>query len=246
MNATGEITKLSVTGCYALAWRSFSKWWIPLCLISGLVVVFQIVPRVLVRTDMDEFKTTTRACVTALIENDLTALETVTAEAAQRSYALSRKLMAYGLYLFPLIALLTVVLLMYANWAVKDQRQARMPLPALAWIAVVHVLLAIGKLTAFLFFVVPGVYLYIKLLFVSLVMLELKKSAGEAVRISWQMTRGNFWPLLLLMIMNTGLQIVALPTIVGEIPVTGFANTTRAAAFRMLLGPPPPPPPPAG
>jgi hypothetical protein len=54
------------------------------------------------------------------------------------------------------------------------------------------------------------------------------------MRISWQMTDGNFWRLFLLMFMNTVIQTVSMPTIIGGIPATGFANTARAAAFRML------------
>ncbi len=65
-------------------------------------------------------------------------------------------------------------------------------------------------------------------------MLEGKKSAMAAIKISWQITKGNFWKLLLLVLLNMALQLVALPTIIGAIPVTGFANTARAAAFRRI------------
>ncbi|MBU4128553.1 hypothetical protein KJ582_00365, partial [bacterium] len=52
--------------------------------------------------------------------------------------------------------------------------------------------------------------------------------------ISWQMTRGNFWELFLIVVINTGIQFLSLPTVIGTIPVTGFVNTARAAAFRMI------------
>ena len=123
---------------------------------------------------------------------------------------------------------------MYANWAVKNRREKRRPLPTLIYIAIVHVILAIAKMLAFFFFFIPGAYLYIKLLFVSLIMLEEKKGAREAIQMSWQMTEGNFWKLFLLVVVNSGIQMLAMPTIIGEIPATGFANTARAAAFRML------------
>jgi hypothetical protein len=226
--------KLSVIGCYVLAWRCFSKWWIPLCVISGIVVVFQIIPRILVRADVNELEATTRSLVTAVLQNDLAELEEISAKVAAQTGVLMRKLTTYGLYLFPIVALLTIILLMYANWAVKNRQEARRPLPTLVYIAFVHVMLAIAKLSAFFFFFVPGAYLYIKLLFVSLIMLETKKGASAAIRISWRMTSGNFWRLFLLVLMNTGIQLLALPTIIGEIPVTGFANTARAAAFRMI------------
>ena len=227
--------KFNVIGCYALAWKSFSKWWIPLCLISGIIVVFQIAPRVFVRKDMNELRITTRSFVTAFSENDLDRLEEISLKVTAQTGMLLRKLMRFGMYIFPLIALLTIILLMYANWAVKNRQEKRRPIYTLVYIAFIHVVLAIVKLLAFFFFFLPGAYLYIKLLFVSLIMLEEKKGAVAAIKSSWQMTSGNFWNLFLLMLMNTGIQLLALLTIIGAIPVTGFANTARAAAFRMIL-----------
>ena len=226
--------KLNVIGCYALAWKSFAKWWIPLCVISGIIVVFQIIPRIVLRADMNELRITTRSVVTAVWDGDYAELEEISPKVAAQTGILMRRVTTYGLCLFPLVALLTVVLLMYANWAVRNRQDKRRSVSNLVYIAFVHVMLAIAKLLAFLFFFLPGAYLYIKLLFVSLIMLEEKKGARAAMRISWQMTRGNFWELFLLVLMNTGIQMLALPTIIGEIPVTGFANTARAAAFRMI------------
>jgi hypothetical protein len=226
--------KLSVIGCYGLAWRSFAKWWIPLCLISAIVVVFQVVPRLRLRADVDELKTTTRSLVTAVVENNQAELEKISPNMAAQAGVVMRKRALYALCIFPFVALLTVVLLMYANWAVKNKREERRSLPTLVYVAFVHVMLAIAKLLAFFLFFLPGAYLYIKLLFVSLIMLEEKKGARAAIRISWQMTTGNFSKLFLLVLGNTVIQLAALPTIIGEIPATGFANTARAAAFRMI------------
>lgn len=226
--------KLSVIGCYGLAWRSFAKWWIPLCLISGIIVVFQVVPRMRLRADVNELRTTTRSFVTAVLENDQVELEKISSTMAAQTGVVMRKRTISALCLFPFVALLTVVLLMYANWAVKNKRGERQSLFTLVYVALVHVTLAIAKLLAFFLFFIPGAYLYIKLVFVSLIMLEEKKTASAAMRISWQMTRGNFWKLFLLVLGNTALQLLFLPTIIGEIPVTGFANTARATAFRMI------------
>jgi hypothetical protein len=226
--------KLSVIDCYTLAWRSFSKWWIPLCLISGIVVIFQIIPRILVHDEVRELGTSASSFINAFSENDRDRLEEISQKAAAQTGALVRKLTRLGLYVFPLICLFTVILLMYANWAVKNSKDTKRPFYCLVYIAFVHVILAIGKLLAFFLLFFPGFYLYIKLLFVSLIMLEGEKSAMAAIKISWQITRGNFWKLLLLILMNTALQLAAVPTIIGAIPVTGFANTARAAAFRRI------------
>ncbi|MGB2824400.1 MAG: hypothetical protein WBF17_25720 [Phycisphaerae bacterium] len=226
--------ELSVGACYALAWRSFSKWWIPLCLISGVIVVFQLVPQLLVRSDVNELQVAAYTLATAVSQNDAAKVQEISSKLTAQMAELAHKLARLALLTFPLIGLLTVVLLMYANWAVRDRHERRRPLAVLMYIALVHVVLAIGKLAAFLFCFVPGAYLYIKLLFVSLIMLEEKKGAAEAIAISWRMTRGNFWRLFLLILMNTGIQMLSVPTIIGAIPATGFANTARAAAFRMI------------
>ncbi|MCK4818239.1 hypothetical protein KA005_20890, partial [bacterium] len=184
---------LSISRCYVLAWKSFSKWWIPLCLISGIIFVFQIIPRILMRAEMNELKITAHSSINALLENDLDELNEISLKVTTQMAAFMRKSAKIGLYVFPLVALFTIILLMYANWAVKNRQETRRPLTTLIYIALVHVMLAIGKLLAFFFFFFPGAYLYVKLFFVSLIMLEGRKGAGEAIKISWQMTRGNFW-----------------------------------------------------
>ena len=226
--------KLNVAECYALAWRSFSKWWIPLCLISGVIFVFEIIPRILVRAEVNELTIQSRGVITAVLENDLDKVEEILPQITARAGLLIGKLVRLGLYVFPLIALFTIILLMYANRAVKDSRGLTKSFLFIVYVAVVHVVLAISKLLAFFFFFVPGVYVYIKLVFVSLIMLEERTGAWTAVRRSWLMTRGNFWELFLLILMNIGIQFLGVLTVLGAIPATGFANTARAAAFRMI------------
>lgn len=226
--------KLSVTDCYKLAWKSFSKWWIPLCLISGIVVIFQIIPRILVRDEVRELGTTASSFLNAISENDQERLEEISEKAAVQTSTLMRKLSKSGLYVFPIVCLFTIILLMYANGAVKNSKEIQRPFYFLVYISIVHVVLAFVKLSAFFLLLFPGVYLYIKLLFVSLIMLEGENSAAAAIKTSWQITRGNFWKLFLLILMNTALQFAVAPTIIGVIPVTGFTNTARAAAFRRI------------
>ena len=226
--------KLSVAACYALAWRSFSKWWIPLCLISGGLTVFQFGPRILLHSDVKKLQATASTFMAAAMRNDVDDMPRISAEISAQAFLLAREFAKFTLYLLPLVALLTVILLMVANRAVGSRHGKGRSPGAVAYIALVHVVLVFVKLGAFLFLIVPGVYVYIKLLFVSLVMLEDNRGALAAVKASWRMTRGNFWRLFLLILMNTGLQVLATVTVVGLIPATGFANTARAAAFRMI------------
>ena len=99
--------KLSVISCYALAWRSFSKWWMPICVISGIMVVLQVIPRIVVRADMTELEITARRLVTAVLEDDHVALEKIAPKVAAQTGLLTRRFTTYGLCLFPLVALLT-------------------------------------------------------------------------------------------------------------------------------------------
>jgi len=137
------------------------------------------------------------------------------------------------------------VLLLYANRAVKhERRDMSLPTGRVIHAALVHFLLALVKALAFLCCVVPGVYIYIKLYFVPLAMLE-SDGALSAIRRSWRLTSGSFWQLLAIIFINGTIQILAFPSIIGAIPATGYANTVRAAAYRRLSGcePTPPPPP---
>jgi len=87
----------------------------------------------------------------------------------------------------------------------------------------------------FFLFIVPGIYIYVRLFFVSLVMIESKCGAREAAVTSWRMTGGhNFWPLTILLMMNVGVNAVAGVTVIGLVPSVGFTNTARAHAFQTL------------
>jgi len=224
--------QLSLKQCYSLAWKSFAKWWIPLCLISAFIFIFEFIPRLLLQKDVSAFLNATHAYAAALSTGQSAQVKQE-AIATQASILIG-KFMKIMPYIFPFIAFLTVILLMYANWAAKNKREARNPLFNLIYIAFVHVVLAVVKLITFFLLFFPGAYLYVKLLFVSLVMLESKKGAGEAIKLSWRMTNGNFWKLFLLVVINTMIQLLGLAMVIGIIPATGFVNTARAAAFRLL------------
>jgi len=166
-------------------------------------------------------------------QNDTARMNNAIHNVRQAINTAAKKLTRLTAYVFPFVALLTVILLMYSNIAIKNRRDRR-PLGRLIYITLVHIVLAFIKAFAFCFFILPGFYVYIKLMFVSLIMLEEDSTATEAVQKSWQMTTGNFWRLFLLIFLNTVLQTGSLLTIIGFIPATGFVNTARAAAYHQL------------
>lgn len=220
---------------YKLAWKSFRKWWIPICLVSLLIFIFEIIPRILVSSEFQNFNTSVKQLTSAIIQNDADRIKLLSIEIQYEIRIILNKIIQTTAIVFPFIALATVVLLMIANWATKDKKGERKSVLSLIYIACVHIVLACIKLLAFLLFIIPGVYIYVKLLFVSLLMLEEDMSAWEAVRRSWIMTNGYFISLFLLTALNSIIQFLLLPTIVGLIPGTGYVNTARAAAFRLIL-----------
>lgn len=228
----------SLLECYAVAWRAFRKWWIPLCLISGFILIFEITPRIMLAADktdlVQRFSESIGPLMTAASEQDLETQDALVMGLLEPLSNYLAGTLKWLAVVAPFVAVLTIILLMWANAAVKDHRE-RNTIGRTLYVTVVHVFLSLVKMTAFLFLLVPGFFIYVRLLFVSLIMLE-DKTCGmlEAIRRSWAMTEGNFWPLLGLFVINSTSQMVMALTVIGVIPVTGFANTARAAAFQML------------
>jgi len=199
-------------------------------------VVFKIVPRLMIDEDMNQLSVTMEQFAQAAMGDDLVAMDKASHSMMSQTFSLMWKVLKVAGPMLPFVALLTVLLLMYSNWAVRDRKSTKRPFLALAYISLVHVILACVKGVAFLFFVLPGVYIYVKTFFVSLIMLEHKKGAIAAIRISWKATDGHFWHLFFIIAINSLIQLVSAPTIIGLIPTTGFANTVRAAAYSTLTG----------
>lgn len=234
MNEAG--TELNIVECFSTAWKSFRKWWIPICLVAALVIVFNILPRILAQQEIQAVAQGGTKMMHATTEMDIIEMEAAAYDLQGRLIVFAREFLGYIPLILPLTAVLTIILLLYANRAAASERRSmRLPLWKVLHTALIHFLLALVKAAAFLCCIVPGVYLYIKLYFVPLIMLDHKCGASQAVRRSWIMTEGNFWRLFTLVAINGTIQIVALPSIIGAIPATGYANTVRATAYRQLI-----------
>jgi len=224
----------SLKTCYAISWRSFSKWWIPLCLISAAVLLFEVGPRILLRPEASALKQALSEHLSVVKTGTTADLDAMLTDLLSDYQAYAVKLSKIALLAFPFVALLSMILLTWANAAVKDRRNKN-SFGRLFYIAWIHVCLALIKGIAFVFFIFPGVYLYIRLLFVTLVLLEdREQGVWSAVKRSWALTEGDFWSLLALISINTFFQLSVTPTLIGLIPATGFVNTARAAAYQML------------
>jgi len=206
----------------------------PLCLISTFILLFEVAPRMMLRPETAVLKQAFSEVVSVAKTGTLKEIETMLLDAQAESLAYTVKLSKLLGAALPFIALLSMILLTWANAAVKDRRNKN-SFSRMVSITGLHLLLTLIKGVGFAFFLLPGFYLYVRLLFVTLILLE-EKECGmmAAIKKSWIMTRGNFWNLLTLICLNGTLQLAVAPTLVGLIPATGFANTARAAAYQML------------
>jgi hypothetical protein len=228
-----ETPKINLSVCYSKAWKSFAKWWIPLCLLAAFLLVFEWIPRLSSKTESQQLIQTVSEIVAAAENDQLEQLDEQLMELNEKLSAYARKLSTFGLYAAPFVALLSVLIIGTALMAVRDQRRRISPQQVVV-VAITQLVLAFVKVLL-LFLILPlGAFIYIKLYFTILLMLEENQSPAEAIKTSWKMTQGNFGSLLGLVAINSTIQFFLGLTIIGFIPATSFAQTTRATAFAML------------
>ena len=232
---TTQQPRFSLKACYSKAWKAFAKWWIPICLFAGVLMVFQLGPRQLAKAESSALGQTLKNIISAFEQDDLGRVEELVIELNEALMAYAKKLMAFMLYALPFVALSTILLLCTSLMAVEGRRR-RFPPGRIVGVALANLVLALNKVS--LVFLLPplGLFIYIKLCLVTLLMLEQGLSPAEAIKASWRMTAGSFWPLFGMSAINGALQLAVAPTIIGLIRAAGFASTARAAAYSMLRG----------
>lgn len=223
----------SLKSCYAKAWKAFSKWWIPICLVASGLIVFELGPKQLAKVESTAVGETIIQFIDAVEQDNLARAEDLFSELIKTGMAYAKTIMIFSLYATPVVAILTITLLCISIMAVRGQRIRYSPWRIL-FVALVNTFMAFAKILLLLLFFPLGIYLYIKLYFVSLAMVEERQGLRGAIQQSWNLSAGHFWPLLGMVVLNSILQFAMVPTLVGLIPATGFATTVRAAAFSML------------
>ena len=224
---------LSLRQCYSVAGASFAKWWIPICLLSATLMGVELVPKQLAKVEMAALSQTVHHAVDGFQQGDPAQLEALSLELTEALSAFAQKMLIFSLYAAPFLAILGVLLICTSLMAVKNQRK-KYSIRRVVAVAGVHLALALIKVL--LIFLLPpvGLFVYVKLSFVSLLMLEKNDAPREAIKQSWAMTRGNVGALFGMVLINGTIQLAMIPTIVGLIPATGFTNTARSAAFLLL------------
>ncbi|MCF7817754.1 MAG: hypothetical protein K9M54_07715 [Kiritimatiellales bacterium] len=228
-----DVKPLSIKACYSKAWKAFAKWWIPICLIAGFLMAFEWIPKQFVTPDSQSLNQRVTEIVETYNQGDMDRLEVMVTELNEDLMAYAKKMVIFSLYIAPFALVFTILLLATSLMAVKNQHIRYAP-KRMVVVALTHLVIAFVKVLL-IFLILPlGMYVYVKLSFVSLLMLDNEQSPTAAVRESWSMTEGNFWPLFGIVAINGTLQIAMIPTVIGLIPATGISNTARAAAFTML------------
>jgi uncharacterized membrane protein len=226
---------LSIKSCYSKAWASFAKWWVPICVIAGILMVFQWIPKQLAKTESTAMYESLSNITVAFEQGDYSQLEVLTEQLTVTWKDYARRVLVFSLYATPFALLLTVMLIAISLMAARNQR-IKFSVGRLASVSLAHLVFAFVKMLLMFLLLPLGLFVYVKLYFVSLLMLEEGATPVAAAKESWRMTAGNFWPLFGLVALNSLLQLALIPTVIGLIPATGFASTARAAAFTILRG----------
>jgi hypothetical protein len=230
---TTEHADFNLKGCYIKAWKSFAKWWIPICVVSGFLMLVELGPKQLARAESAAISQMLTESITAYRQGNAAEFEQRILELNQACLIYSKKLVLFTSYAAPIMALLTILLVGASVMAVKDQRARYSPRHVLI-VSFLNLIITTFKILSLFLFLPFGIYIYIKLYFVSLLMLEENQGPATAVRESWKMTGGHFRSLCGMAAINTILQVAMAPTIIGLVPATGFVTTARVAAFMGL------------
>jgi len=229
-----DASSFSIETCYAAAWKSFSKWWIPLCLLAAFLLFFHWLPRHF-SSSSEEAQQFAQTLADLSSTGGATALEAHLPEVMESLSAYVQKWVKLSLMATPFVALLGVLIIATSLMAVRDQRCPLAPLRLLG-VSVFQLLLSVVKMLLLIAIFPLGLFVYIKLYFATLFMLD-GEPPLEAISKSWKITTGHFGGLFLLLFLNTLIQFFAGITVIGFLPATGFVATARATAFSMLNEP---------
>lgn len=248
-----EKPKVSIAAAFKEAWKGFKGWWIPLCIASSILLFSQSwlpkyamkkIPELKV---FEEYNKEWRK-YHYLLDHKCPPLEaqdyffsqikriSSKASTKQAFTGLTIKMtILFGVVLL-LFSILNVVIILMSKFSVSDKKEsikenAKKPVT----LTPSYLLLTIIKLAAFAFFIIPGIYLYIKLYFTGFIITEESANPFTAMKKSWQLTNGIFWPTFLIFVITLIIDLISALTIIGFIPGTSFKYTLRAALYKQAL-----------
>jgi hypothetical protein len=247
-------SKVSIAAAFKEAWKGFKGWWIPLCIASAILLFSQSwLPKYIWR-QIPELKIF--AEYKQEWKNYNLLLDAKYPPVAARKFFLERvkrisvrpatkqafQRIALKLFLFfggviLLVSVLNVIIILMARFAVSGKKEnfkahAAKPLT----LSPSYLLLTIVKLAAFCFFIIPGIFIYVKLYFTGFIITEKSADPFSAMAESWKLTKGIFWPTLVIFLITLLIDLLSIVTVIGFIPGNSFKYTLRASLYKQVGG----------
>ena len=234
--------------------RKVSWWWLPLCTISLIIVFTQNWLPELTAQYFDEWKhfepyrTEIKVFEAALdksvldfssIYNFRDQLIVITSDhQMQKHISTFCTKMALALSCISFVAcFLYVFMIIFSKSAILGKGKSTLSLDSKrAWLSTIgFAVLAVIKVVSILIFI-PGIYFYIRLMFTGIIITEKSANPFLAIYRSWILTRGEFRKLFMLFIFELVLNVVAVITVIGVVPIPPLRYTIRTSVYLQLKG----------
>ena len=250
LNCIRKFQMVDLTKAFKQALKGFSLWWLPLCGLSFIILVNQKwVPRYLgtvfnqeqvlgpVSQIMDEYHKNASSHPVAAVETFQREIQNLITDPAflQSAMELVHKWCIALVYFILTLLPLYMAVIIVAKSAVRDKEKQTMKKEFKSIFKSSASLLVQMVVKSFcIFFFIPGIYIYIRLMFSGLILAEEKCGPFEAMIQSWRISRGEFKPLFILLMVQIVTLVFETITIIGFIPGEPFKYTLRGAVYWQL------------
>ena len=243
------------------AWSGFKGWWLPLCIISFLLLMTQSwipnkvmegLPELSVFEYPQQELESLSARATSLQKPlDLQEVRATseriieyfqTPEAKELLYQLFRKVILI-LTIASFVAIfvhLTLILVSMAachdDKMLTHKQRVQLALKKAPKLYFSYLVLGIIKVVPWFFFIIPGFIIYIRLYFTGFIITEASTNPFLASKKSWELTRGHFGVIFVIFLITLVLDFIGVITAgIGLIPGTSVKYTLRASMYNQLL-----------
>lgn len=246
--------EIDIADAFKEAWRGFKGWWIPLCVVSSILLFsqswlpeliiknfpeFKIVDKYIAeyenyKKEMDSGKSPVNATTQFMRKvSDLNEHP----DTVKNIKTLLYKIIIFFGILLVLVSVLHVVIILMSKFSISDKKESIKDSAGKPFtLTPSYILLAIIKIIPLFFFILPFFYFYVKLYFTGFIITEESANPFKAMKKSWELTDGIFWPTLSIFLITLAIDIMSMITIIGFIPGTSFKYTLRASLYKQAQG----------
>lgn len=242
--------KININLCFSEAWRGFKGWWLPLCLVSSVIVLTQVsIPKKIISKDFDVIKPYYQAYIDfktgvfdspthffKLYWNFIQECSDINSD-PKAVLALLIVIIKITAFVSVIVCILNILMIILAKASVepdKKKRTVKRDLSRGFILSLSYILLSFIKVIPFVFCIVPGIYVYCKLYFTGFIITEESAEPFAAMKKSWKMTEGNFFEVLIIFLVTLAVNLISIISIIGLIPGTSYNYTLRAAAYKQV------------